>query len=70
VEVRRELTAREREVLTLLVEGRTMKEVAKILHVTKRTIAFHKYWIMKDFDLRSNWDVLKFAIREKLVPPT
>ena len=47
-----------------------MKEVAKILHVTKRTIAFHKYRIMKDFDLRSNWDVLKFAIREKLVPPT
>ena len=46
-----------------------MKEVAKILHVTKRTIAFHKYHIMKDFDLRSNWDVLKFAIREKLILP-
>lgn len=46
-----------------------MKEVAKILHVTKRTIAFHKYRVMKDFGLRSNWDVLNFAIREKLISP-
>ena len=65
----RALTAREREVLTLLVEGRTMMEVAKILHVRKRTIAFHKYHIMKDFDLHSNWDVLKFAMRKKLILP-
>ena len=69
MKARRELTAREREVLTLLVEGHTMKEVANILHVTRRTIAFHKYHIMEDFDLRSNWDVLKFAMSKKLIRP-
>jgi DNA-binding NarL/FixJ family response regulator len=68
-ERRRELTPREREVLQLLVEGRTMRETAEMLHVTPRTVAFHKYRIMGDFGLKSSSDLVKFAIREGVVPP-
>ena len=61
------LTHRQREVLKLLAQGRTMKEAAKILRLTTRTIAFHKYTIMREFGLRNNVDLLKLAIRERLV---
>lgn len=63
------LTSRQREVLQLLAEGRTMKEAADILHVTPRTIAFHKYKIMDEFGLKTNSDLLRFAIKERLVTP-
>jgi DNA-binding NarL/FixJ family response regulator len=58
------LTQRQREVLQLLAEGMTMREAAVRLHVTPRTVAFHKYRIMKDFSLRTNSDLVRFAIRE------
>ena len=64
---KRELTVRQREVLKLLAEGRNMKQVAEVLHVTPRTVAFHKYRIMEDFGLKTNSDVVKFAIREKVI---
>jgi DNA-binding NarL/FixJ family response regulator len=61
------LTPRQREVLQLLAEGRTMKEVAAILNVATRTVAFHKYRIMEEFGLRTNSDLVRFAIRERIV---
>jgi DNA-binding NarL/FixJ family response regulator len=64
---RRKLTPRQREVLQLLVEGHTMKEAAGILNVATRTVAFHKYRIMKEFGLESNTDLVRFAMREKIV---
>jgi DNA-binding NarL/FixJ family response regulator len=63
------LTARQREVLQVLAEGHTMKEAANILHVTPRTVAFHKYRMMNDLGLKTNSDLLRFAIKEKLVSP-
>jgi DNA-binding NarL/FixJ family response regulator len=63
----KELTARQREVLQLLSEGRTMKETAAFLHVTPRTVAFHKYRIMEEFGLKTNADLVRFAIREGVV---
>ena len=66
---KRELTSRQREVLQLLAEGRTMKETADELHVTPRTVAFHKYRIMEDFGLKTNSDLVKFAIKERVISP-
>jgi DNA-binding NarL/FixJ family response regulator len=63
------LTSRQREVLQLLAEGRTMKEAADVLHVTPRTIAFHKYKIMDEFGLKTNSDLLRFAMKERLITP-
>jgi len=64
---KRELTARQREVLQLLAEGRTMRQAADQLHVTTRTVAFHKYRIMEEFGLKTNSDLVRFAIRERVI---
>jgi len=63
----RSLTPRQREVLQLLAEGHTMKEAAAILHVATRTVAFHKYRIMQDFGLSNNSELLRFAIKQRVV---
>ena len=63
------LTPRQREVLQLLAEGFSMKEVAAVLNVATRTIAFHKYRIMDVLHLRTNADLVQYAIRSGLVRP-
>ncbi len=62
------LTPRQREVMQLLAEGRSMKEAANILNVTPRTVAFHKYRMMEQLNLKNNADLIQFALREAIVP--
>jgi DNA-binding CsgD family transcriptional regulator len=62
------LTPRQREVLQLLVKGLTMRQAASALGITARTIAFHKYRIMKQFHLETNPDLFRLAMKERLVP--
>ena len=64
---RRTLTPRQREVLQLLAEGRSMKEAATILDVSVRTIAFHKYRMMEQLDIKTTAELVQFAVREHLV---
>jgi DNA-binding NarL/FixJ family response regulator len=61
------LTPRQREVLQLLAEGRSMKEAAAILHVSARTVAFHKYRMMEQLQVTSTAALIQFAVREGLV---
>lgn len=61
------LTTRQKDVLQLLAEGRPMKEVASILNVSEKTIMFHKYHIMSSFNLKSNADLVLFALKHKLI---
>ena len=61
------LTPRQREVLQLLAEGNSMKKAADILHVTQRTIAFHKYRMMEELGLKTNADLIQLALKEHLV---
>jgi DNA-binding NarL/FixJ family response regulator len=61
------LTPRQREVIQLLAEGRLMKEVADILGVTLRTIAFHKYSIMKQLGVQSSAQLVQYAVHHGLV---
>jgi DNA-binding NarL/FixJ family response regulator len=65
---RKSLTPRQRQVLQLLAEGRSMKEAAYLLNLTTRTVAFHKYKIMASLDMHNNYELLKLAIRERLIP--
>jgi DNA-binding NarL/FixJ family response regulator len=60
------LTPRRREILQLVAEGRSAKEVASILHISPRTVEYHKYRIMDDFNLRTTADVIQFAMRHGL----
>jgi DNA-binding NarL/FixJ family response regulator len=69
-EAGRVLTQRQREVLQLLAEGHTMKEAAAILNVATRTVAFHKYRIMEDFGLTNNSELLRFAMKQRVVNQT
>lgn len=64
----KELTPRQREVLQLLAEGRSMKEIAAVLDVSEKTVEFHKYSIMQTFNLKTNADVVRFALNRNLVP--
>src|SRR3974390_238029 len=61
------LTERQREVLQLLAEGKCMKEEASVLNFTTRTIAFHKYRIMEVLNVRSNAELVQYAIRNHLI---
>jgi DNA-binding NarL/FixJ family response regulator len=55
------LTTRQQEVLQLFAEGYSMKAVAHALNITYRTVAFHKYTMMEQLDLKSNAELLAFA---------
>jgi DNA-binding NarL/FixJ family response regulator len=61
------LTPRQREVLQLLAEGRLMKEAADILGMSPRTVAFHKYSIMKQLGLKSSAELVQYAVKHGLV---
>jgi len=46
-----------------------MKEAADALRITKRTIAFHKYYTMRKFGLNTNADLIRFAMKRRIVGP-
>jgi|HubBroStandDraft_4_1064222.scaffolds.fasta_scaffold12564_4 DNA-binding NarL/FixJ family response regulator len=61
------LTQRQREVLQLLAEGKVMKEVGDILHMTARTVAYHKYRMMAVLGAKNNAELVKYAVRNHMV---
>ena len=63
----RELTARQREVLQMLAEGKSMKEIAFILDVKLRTVQFHKYRIMEELGIKTNAEIVQYAIRHGMI---
>ena len=60
------LTERQQEVLALLVKGNTMREVAAIMKITPRTVAFHKYRIMEKLGISSNAELIRYAVRRRI----
>jgi DNA-binding NarL/FixJ family response regulator len=62
-----ELTSRQREVLQLLAEGHSMKEVGKLLNLTPRTVAFHKYRMMEQLKLKSTAELIQYAVKRHIV---
>ncbi|HEY6291597.1 MAG TPA: response regulator transcription factor [Terriglobia bacterium] len=64
---RRALTSRQREVLQLLVEGHQMKEVASILNMAPRTVAYHKYRIMSLLRLTTTAELIQYGVKNKVI---
>jgi DNA-binding NarL/FixJ family response regulator len=62
-----ELTPRQRQVLQLLAEGRSMKEVASLLNLTPRTVAFHKYRMMEQLKVKSTAELVQYAVKHHIV---
>jgi DNA-binding NarL/FixJ family response regulator len=61
------LTGRQREVLQLLAEGKSMKEVGSVLNMKTRTVAFHKYRIMEVLHAKSSAELVQYAVRNQVV---
>ena len=62
-----ELTPRQREVLQLIAEGRSMKEVASLLNMTPRTVAFHKYRMMEQLKVKTTAELVQYAVKHHIV---
>ena len=61
------LSPRQREVLQLVAEGGNTKEIAEILHVSPRTVEFHRYRIMETLGLHSTAELVQYAIKHRLI---
>jgi DNA-binding NarL/FixJ family response regulator len=60
-------TARQRQVIQLLAEGRSMKEIADLLHITMRTVASHKYRVMEILQIRTSAELVRYAVKHRIV---
>lgn len=65
-----QLTARQREVLRLIAEGRRMKEIGVILNLSTRTVEGHKYEMMQVLGVQSTAELVRYAIEHRLVIET
>jgi DNA-binding NarL/FixJ family response regulator len=61
------MTTRQRNVLQLHAEGRSLKQIASILDISTKTVEFHKHHIQQSFNLRSNADMVLFALKQGLI---
>jgi len=64
-----EMTSRQKDIVQLLAEGRSMKEIAGLLQLSQKTVEFHKHHIMVSFNLKSNADLVLFALNRGLIAP-
>jgi DNA-binding NarL/FixJ family response regulator len=62
-----QLTPRQREVLQLVAEGRTAKEIARLLHISPRTAEFHKAHILEALGLQTTAELVQYAIRNGII---
>jgi DNA-binding NarL/FixJ family response regulator len=63
----KELTSRQRDIIQLFAEGHSMKQIAGILDLSEKTVEFHKHHIMESFNLKSNADLVLFALKHGLI---
>lgn len=63
------LTDRQLEILQMLAEGRSMKEIAYILQISFRTVRYHKYRIMEELNIGSTAELVQYAIKHSIIFP-
>jgi len=63
------LTDRQREIVRLLAQGRTAKEIASALSVSVRTVEFHKYRAMEAIGVSTSAELIRFALEHGLATP-
>jgi DNA-binding NarL/FixJ family response regulator len=61
------LTPRQRDIVQMFAEGRPIKEIARHLNLSEKTVEFHKHHIMETFSLKSNADLVLFALKQGLI---
>ena len=65
-----DLSPRQREVLQLLAEGRSVKEIAVILNIASKTVEYHKYRMMEDLGLKTTADLIRYAMKQGMANPS
>src|SRR5258707_12472054 len=65
----KDMTPRQRDIVQLFGEGRPMKEIAGFLHLSEKTVEFHKHHIMVAFNIKNNADLVLFALSQGLIAP-
>ncbi len=65
--LREVLTQRQLEILPLLAEGRTAREIAEVLHVSSRTVEFHKYRLMRQLGVRTTPELTRIAVKHHIL---
>jgi DNA-binding NarL/FixJ family response regulator len=63
----KEMTPRQREIVQLFAEGRSIKEIAGVLDLSEKTVEFHKHLIKQSFNLHSTADLVLFAVKQGLI---
>jgi DNA-binding CsgD family transcriptional regulator len=53
----------------MLAEGRPMQEVADVLHISRRTVRFHKHQIMEELGIKTNAELVQYAVKHSIVTP-
>jgi DNA-binding NarL/FixJ family response regulator len=66
-QLKTELSSRQREILQLLAEGKTAKEIGSILNVSARTVEFHKYRLMENLNIKTSAELVQYAVKHGLV---
>ncbi len=66
-ELKAALSPRQREVLQLIAEGKSIKEVAATLKISTRTVEFHKYRIMEQLNIKTNAELIQYAVKHGLI---
>jgi two-component system response regulator NreC len=61
------LSSREREVLQLIAEGKTSREIAELLHLSVKTVQSHRTNLMQKLDLHDRGELIKYAIQKKII---
>lgn len=61
------LTPREQEIIKLLAEGHTLRQIARSLDISAKTVDTHKHHIMKKLGLKGRTELIKYAIRKKII---
>jgi DNA-binding NarL/FixJ family response regulator len=63
----KELTQRQKEIVQMHAEGRSVKEIADVLKISENTLEFHKHNIQQSFSLRTSADIVLFALKQGLI---
>ena len=63
----KEMTQRQKEIVQMHAEGRSVKEIADVLKISQRTVEFHKHNIQQSFGLKTNADIVLFALKQRLI---
>ena len=62
-----DISPRQREILQLLAEGNSGKQIAAILNISARTVEFHKYRMMKQLNIKTSAELIQFAVKHRII---